>query len=188
MKRILKRILLVFIIAAAAYVTFVTFKMVQISKHIPNSNAGSMIILGAKLNGDQLSLSLKNRMDVALIYLHNNPATQVIVSGGQGADELIPEAEAMKSYLIKNQIEASRIQTEAESTSTFENIKFSKKLLHGEQTVLVSNDFHVLRAKLIAKRQGLIVDTLAAPTTKTVRVQLYFREYLALIKSFVLDR
>jgi uncharacterized SAM-binding protein YcdF (DUF218 family) len=188
MKRILNRILLVFIVAAAAYITIVTFKMVQISKHIPKSNASSMIILGAKLNGDQLSLSLKNRMDVALTYLHNNPSTQVIVSGGQGADELIPEAEAMKSYLIKNQIEASRIQTEAESTSTFENIKFSKKLLQGEQIVLVSNDFHVLRAKLIAKRQGLVVDTLAAPTPKSVRVQLYVREYMALIKSFLFDR
>jgi uncharacterized SAM-binding protein YcdF (DUF218 family) len=188
MKRILKRILLVFIVAAVTYVIIVTFIMVQISKHIPNSNASSMIILGAKLNGDQLSLSLKNRMDAALAYLHNNPSTQVIVSGGQGSDELIPEAEAMKSYLIKNQIEASRIQTEAASTSTFENIKFSKKLLQGEQIVLVSSDFHLLRAKLIAKRQGLIVDTLAAPTPKSVRVQLYVREYLALIKSFLLDR
>jgi uncharacterized SAM-binding protein YcdF (DUF218 family) len=147
-----------------------------------------MIILGAKLNRDQLSLTLKNRMDVALTYLRNNPSTQVIVSGGQGADELISEAEAMKSYLIQNQIEASRIQTEAESTSTFENIKFSKKLLQGEQIVLVSNDFHVLRAKLIANRQGLVVDTLAAPTPKSVRVQLYVREYFALIKSFLLDR
>jgi uncharacterized SAM-binding protein YcdF (DUF218 family) len=188
MKRILIRLCLVFIVLSAAYISVVTFKMVQISHHIPNSNASSMIILGAKLNGDQLSLSLKNRMDAALTYLHNNPSTQVIVSGGQGSDELISEAEAMKSYLIKNQIEATRIQTEALSTSTFENIKFSKKLLRGQQFIIVSNDFHVLRAKMIAKRQGLVVDTLAAPTPKSVRVQLYVREYVALIKSFLLDR
>jgi uncharacterized SAM-binding protein YcdF (DUF218 family) len=188
MKRIIIRILLVIIVVTAAYITIVTFKMVEISKHIPKSNASSMIILGAKLNGDQLSLSLKNRMDVALAYLSKNPSTQVIVSGGQGSDELIPEAEAMKRYLIKNQIEAARIQTEDLSTSTFENIKFSKKLLQGEPIVLVSSDFHVLRAKLIANRQGLTVDTLAAPTPKNVRVQLYVREYMALIKSFLLDR
>lgn len=114
--------------------------------------------------------------------------TQVIVSGGQGSDELISEAASMKRYLIQNQVEANRIQTEALSTSTFENIKFSKKLLQSESVVLVSNDFHVLRAKLIANRLGLHVDTLAAPTPKSVRIQLYIREYIALIKSFLFDR
>jgi uncharacterized SAM-binding protein YcdF (DUF218 family) len=188
MKIILKRMCLAFVIAAFAYITVVTILMVQISNHNPKSNASSMIILGAKLNGDQLSLSLKNRMDVALIYLQENPSTQVIVSGGQGSNELISEAEAMKNYLIKNHIAAARIQSETQSTSTFENIKFSKKMLQGHQIVLVSNDFHLLRAKLIAKRQGLIVDTLSAPTPKSVKIQMYIREYFALIKSFLLDR
>jgi uncharacterized SAM-binding protein YcdF (DUF218 family) len=188
MRRILKKLCLVILVIAAVYVTVLTIKMVQISHHVPAANASSMIILGAKLNGDQLSLSLKNRMDAALAYLKSNPLTQVVVSGGQGSDELISEAAAMKSYLIKNQIDASRIQTEALSTSTFENIKFSKKLLQGNKILLVSNDFHVLRAKMIAKRQGLVVDTLAAPTPKSVRVQLYCREYIAFIKSFLLDR
>jgi uncharacterized SAM-binding protein YcdF (DUF218 family) len=147
-----------------------------------------MIILGAKLNGDQLSLSLINRMDVALIYLQDNPSTQVIVSGGQGSDELISEAEAMKNYLIKNKIPAARIQLEAHSTTTYENIRFSKKMLQGQQIVLVSNDFHLLRAKMIANRQGINVDTLSAPTPKSVRIQLLIREYFALIKSFLLDQ
>jgi uncharacterized SAM-binding protein YcdF (DUF218 family) len=188
MKRLLKRLCLVILVLGAAYITIITMLMVRISHHVPEANASSMIILGAKLNGDQLSLALKNRMDVALTYLKNNPSTQVIVSGGQGSDEHISEAAAMKSYLIKNQIDAARIQTEALSTSTFENIKFSKKLIKGMPIILVSNDFHVLRAKMIAKNQGLDVDTLAAPTPKSVRIQLYCREYIALIKSFLFDR
>jgi uncharacterized SAM-binding protein YcdF (DUF218 family) len=188
MKRILRRLVLIFIVAVAAYITIITYKMVQISHHNPVPNARSMVILGAKLNVDQLSLSLKNRMDAAITYLRDNPTTQVVVSGGQGSDERISEAEAMKNYLIQNQIQATRIQTEALSTSTFENIKFSKKLLQGEPIILVSNDFHVLRAKMIAKRQGLNVDTLSAPTPKSVRIQLYCREYLALVKSFLFDR
>jgi uncharacterized SAM-binding protein YcdF (DUF218 family) len=188
MKLVLKRLCLAFVIAAAAYITVVTILMVQIANHIPKSNANSMIILGAKLNGDQLSLSLKNRMDVALNYLQDNPHTQVIVSGGQGSNELISEAEAMKNYLLKNQVSAARIQAEAQSTSTFENIKYSKKMLRGPLIVLVSNDFHLLRAKMIANRQGLNVDTLSAPTPKSVRIHMYIREYVALIKSFLLDR
>jgi hypothetical protein len=52
MKLILKRLCLAFLIAAAVYITFVTIKMVQISNHSPKPDASSMIILGAKLNGD----------------------------------------------------------------------------------------------------------------------------------------
>jgi uncharacterized SAM-binding protein YcdF (DUF218 family) len=188
MKRIIKRLILVMIIAASAYITVITVKMVQFANHVPMENADSMIVLGAKLNGDQLSLTLKSRMDTALIYLHSNPSTQVVVSGGQGSDELEAEAVAMKDYLIKHQINTERIQVEALSTTTFENIKFSKNLLRGDRILLVSNDFHLLRAKMIAKRQGLIVDTLPAPTPKSVWLQLYAREYLAIIKSFLLDR
>lgn len=188
MKRIIKRLCLVCIVAAAAYITVINYKMAQISHHSPVANAGTMIILGAKLNGDQLSLALKSRMDAAFIYLRDNPSTQVVVSGGQDSNELITEADAMKNYLIAHQIHAARIQTEALSTSTFENIKFSKKLLKGEPIIVVSNDFHLLRAKMIAKHQGLDVDTLSSPTPKSVRIQLYIREYLAIIKSFLFDR
>jgi uncharacterized SAM-binding protein YcdF (DUF218 family) len=188
MKHFIKRLILVMIVAASAYITVITVRMVQVANHVPQENATSMIILGAKLNGDQLSLSLKTRMDAALIYLHRNPSTQVVVSGGQGSDELVSEAEAMKDYLIKHQINTERIQVEAKSTSTFENIKFSKNLLRGDRILLVSNDFHLLRAKMIAKRQGLMVDTLSAPTPKSVWLQLYAREYVAIIKSYLLDR
>jgi uncharacterized SAM-binding protein YcdF (DUF218 family) len=188
MKPILKRGLLILFIAGAAYIIVISVRMVQVAKHIPKANAHSMIILGAKLNGAELSLSLKNRMDAALAYLRKNPATEVIVSGGKGSDELTTEADAMKNYLIANQINPVRIQLEAKSTSTFENIQFSKKLLLGNRILLVSNDFHLLRAKLIAERQGLIVDTLPSPTPNSVKIQLYIREYAALIKSFLLDR
>jgi uncharacterized SAM-binding protein YcdF (DUF218 family) len=188
MKRTLKRVLILLLIAAAAYVIIVSVRMVQVANHVPNANANSMIILGAKLNGAELSLTLKNRMDTALVYLKKNSSTKVIVSGGKGSDELTSEADAMKNYLIANQISPVRIQLEAQSTSTFENIQFSKKLLQGNHILLVSNDFHLLRAKLIAERQGLIVDTLSAPTPKSVKIQLYIREYIALIKSFLLDR
>jgi uncharacterized SAM-binding protein YcdF (DUF218 family) len=188
MKHLIKRLILVLIIAASAYITVITVKMVQASNHVPQQNATSMIILGAKLKGDQLSLTLKSRMDAALIYLQKNPSTQVVVSGGQGSDELVPEADAMKDYLIMHQINPERIQVEAKSTNTFENIKFSKSLLRGDRILIVSNDFHLLRAKMIAKRQGLIVDTLPAPTPKSVWLQLYAREYVAIIKSYLLDR
>jgi uncharacterized SAM-binding protein YcdF (DUF218 family) len=188
MRRKLKRLLFILSIAAAAYLIIISVRITQVAKHVPQAKAAYMIILGAKLNGAEPSLSLKYRMDTALEYLKKNPSTEVIVSGGQGTDELISEADAMNQYLIANHINPTRIKLEAQSTSTFENIQFSKKLLQGNHILLVSNDFHLLRAKLIAERQGLVVDTLSSPTPKSVKIQLYIREYIALIKSFLLDR
>jgi uncharacterized SAM-binding protein YcdF (DUF218 family) len=189
MKNKLKFTIYCLTLAIAAYLVIVTYMMQAIAKHIPQPNAEAMIILGAKLNGSDLSLTLKNRMDTALNYLQHNQQTRVIVSGGKGGNELIPEAEAMKTYLLNHHINAERIQMDTQSTSTYENILFSKKLLHDDHhVILVSNDFHMLRASMIAKRLGLVVDTLAAPTPNVVKLRLYVREYLALLKSFLFDK
>jgi uncharacterized SAM-binding protein YcdF (DUF218 family) len=189
MKNKLKLTFYCFALALAAYLVIMTYEMQAIAKHVPQPNAEAMIILGAKLNGSDLSLALKNRMDTALNYLQHNQQTQVIVSGGKGSNELISEAEAMKAYLTNHHINPARIQEDTQSTSTYENILFSKKLLHDDQhVILVSNDFHILRASMIAKRQGLDVDTLAAPTPNVVKLKLYAREYLAILKSYIFDK
>ncbi|MDB5053988.1 MAG: hypothetical protein JWM44_2038 [Bacilli bacterium] len=176
------------VIAALTYVLIINHQMRLVAEHIPHADADVMIILGAKLNGATFSLALKSRMEVALDYLKQNSRTQVVVSGGQGQDESIPEAAAMRDYLILNKINSARILIDNQSTNTFENIAFSKKLIHGKDVLLVSNDFHLLRAKMIAARQGLNVDTLAAPTPRSVKFQLFAREYIAIIKSYLFDR
>lgn len=102
------------------------------------------VILGAGLNGDQISERLKIRLDTALLYLKENHIP-IIVSGGQGEDELISEAEAMKRYLIDNGIESDRILLEDKSTSTYENLLFSKNTmkLENPKIALVTSDYHM---------------------------------------------
>jgi uncharacterized SAM-binding protein YcdF (DUF218 family) len=73
-----------------------------------DSKTGYLIILGAGLEGSRVSLTLKNRLDKGLNYLHKYPESLVIVSGGQGSHELISEAEAMKQYLLHNGIDNKR--------------------------------------------------------------------------------
>ncbi len=96
----------------------------EVSNEIPY-----ILILGAKLFGDKPSQSLQNRLDVALKYLNENPKTKAIVSGGQGEDEDIPEAHSMRNYLVAHGINANRILIEDRSTSTYENLKFSKRFI-----------------------------------------------------------
>jgi len=115
-----------------------------------------LIILGARVNGKEPSLSLKTRVEAAVEYLNENPQTLVIASGGQGEDEEITEAECIVRLLTEAGIEESRILIEDKSTSTAENIRFSYALMEDENAAVgvVTNGYHMFRAKLIAKSNG----------------------------------
>lgn len=92
-----------------------------------------IIVLGAQVRGKKITDSLRRRLDTAVCYLKKNKETKVIVSGGQGAGEEITEAEAMAEYLIKQGISKDRIRMEDQSTSTRENLRFSRKFLKADQ-------------------------------------------------------
>lgn len=148
-----------------------------------------LIILGAKVKpGGILSLSLKNRMDTAIPYLQQHPKVKVIVSGGQGADEEQTEASAMYDYLVRSGIDESRILIEDRSTSTYQNLSFSKEVLPADvrELTIVSNDFHLRRATYLANTLGFEVDVIAAPTPKSVKLKSEIRERLALLKTYVM--
>ena len=148
-----------------------------------------IIILGAKVKpGGVLSLSLKNRMDTAIPYLVQHPQVKVIVSGGQGADEEQTEASAMYDYLVSAGIGESRILVEDRSTSTYQNLAFSKEILPADvrELTIVSNDFHLRRATYLENTLGFEVDVIAAPTPKSVKLKSEIRERLALLKTYVM--
>ena len=153
-----------------------------------------MIILGARLYGEIPSHALYERLKVAEEYLHDDTDLKVIVSGGQGPDEYISEAEAMERYLINNGIDKNRIILEDKSTSTFENIRNSLNIikendnLEEPRVLMVTNKFHVFRSKLLANRLGSKAYGLAAEVPPTIVVPQYIREYFAVIKSFFFDR
>jgi len=115
-----------------------------------------LIILGARVNGTQPSLSLQTRVNVAARYLHENPDTLVIASGGQGEDEIISEAECIIRLLREAGIAEERIIREDQSTSTAENIRFSYALMDDPHAAVgvVTNGYHMFRAKLIARSHG----------------------------------
>jgi uncharacterized SAM-binding protein YcdF (DUF218 family) len=173
---------LTYLIGAHFYIRYV-------AEQQPTEDADYLIVLGAGIRGDEPSLSLQYRLDTAINYIKEHPQTKIIVSGGKGNANTLSEAEVMETYLISNGISKESIIQEDKSTNTHENISFSKELLPEEAAniVLVSSDYHLARAKLIADRQGLTVETLAADTPSSVVVKMYVREYVALVKSFFFD-
>ena len=126
-----------------------TVLIVKASAKKPQENA-TLIVLGCKVYGEHASRSLRERLDAALIYLEENPNSQCIVSGGMGEGEKISEAECMYRYLTKKGINSSRIIKEDKSTSTRENLRFSKKIMEekglGNNIAIATSEYHQYRA------------------------------------------
>ncbi|EUJ33434.1 hypothetical protein MFLO_02748 [Listeria floridensis FSL S10-1187] len=149
-----------------------------------------MIVLGAKVEGDPAKPSkiLQERLDQAVSFLRNNHVKQVIVSGGQGEDETEPEAKVMKHYLMDQGISESLIQTEAHSSRTAENLLNSKTKFALGKTVIITSDYHMYRALLLAKRAEIDASGSPAKTKSDSRFRNYVREAASISYGLFFDR
>lgn len=156
-----------------------------------------MVILGCKVESWGPSILLQDRLDKALDYLEDHPNLTVVVSGGQGADEPMSEAQCMYDYLTAHGVDGSRILLEDQSHNTWENLRFTRALLEEQgvdasQMVVVSNGFHLTRVRMLWDRVWdgeNTLSTLAAPSSHVPsRLKMYIREPFALAKSFLFDR
>ena len=150
----------------------------------------TIIILGAGLFGDKVPPLLAQRLDKGLaIYEKFNRRPVIIVSGGQGDDEWISEAEAMAGYLIDKGVPADSIFLENKSRTTLENLIFSKQLmlaqgLEQDRVVLVTNSFHALRAGIYMKQVGLKGRSIGSRTAFYFLPSAWIRETAGLIRIY----
>lgn len=157
--------------------------------------ADAVIVLGAGVNGTVPSLALSTRIDAAAEYLLAHPETPAVLSGGQGPGEEITEARAMYDALTARGIDGERLLLEARSTSTAENFAFSIQTLReaGFDTetgtfAVVTNDFHCVRAGLLARRAGLDTFSVAAELPlRGLGANYYVREAFAMVKTVLFD-
>ena len=156
---------------------------------MPEKAPQFVVVLGAQIQGDQPSLTLKKRLDLALSYLNDHPQAKVIVSGAQGADEAYTEAYVMAKYLIEQGVDESRVIQEEQAHDTRENLEYSRVLAeqHGMDTasvLIITSDFHLCRAKYLARRLGMEPYGLASQTwPEILRVNYLLREVFAFIKA-----
>lgn len=189
----MKKWLIGLLIISMSYIVIVHNLIEYEAHNYPDSPADYLIVLGARLYGDIPSPSLSNRLDAAIDNLKKYPDTKVVASGGQGKDEWVSEALAMKKYMVDKGIKPERVILESQSTNTMENIRFSLEKIEEKDSsinadiIIVTNKYHVFRAKFLAKRIGIEVRGLPAEIPPTVVVGSYVREYLAIIKSAIFD-
>ncbi len=166
----------------------------------------TMVIFGCQVKPWGPSILLQDRLDTALAYLEDHPDTKIIVAGGKGDDEHISEAQCMYDYLTEHGVDGEKIYMEDRSRNTWQNVNYTMDLMAGEgwnltdDVVLVSSGFHLARIEMLWDRARIArlsdevyndqyISTLAAPVShKPSAVQMFFREPLALVKSFIFDR
>ena len=147
-----------------------------------------IIVLGAQMKEHGPSRVLQMRLDTAYDYLVENPDTKAIVSGGQGSDEHISEAQGMYDYLVGRGIAPERIIREDQSRNTSQNINYSSAFLDKEKDSvgIVTNNFHIFRATHIAKKSGYKqVCGLAAPSEWMLLGNNMLREFAGVVKDFL---
>lgn len=99
-----------------------------------------VVVLGAGLIGDQVTPLLASRIDKGIAIYQKHPGCKLIMSGGQGPDEIIAEGQAMANYALEKGVPAEDILIENQSTNTEENLKFSFALMKsGSRFALVTN-------------------------------------------------
>ncbi|GAE89823.1 YdcF family protein [Acetivibrio straminisolvens] len=190
---VLRRLFAGACIAFAASFVLIQGLIISSSFTDKNVEVDYMVILGAGLKGDQITPTFRNRLDKGIEYLRANPELKVVVTGGQGPGEDLTEAEAMRRYLVNHGIEEDRIILEDRATSTNENMKYTAEVLKNltgrsdYRIMIVTNEFHMFRSKILARHNGFTPYGITAPTNPVVLVNSYIREYFAIVKSLIFD-
>ena len=155
--------------------------------------ADFVIVLGAGVNGDEPSRSLSERLKAAQEYLAQYPDAIAILSGGKGDGENLSEALCMYQWLTAHGVAPERLRMEDKSTTTEENIRNSLELIEREfgvrpaKAAVVSSSYHLARASLLAKAEGLqMLGVPAATGNPFYLCQMFLREIAALWYTWVL--
>ncbi|PYY46152.1 YdcF family protein [Curtobacterium sp. MCBD17_023] len=184
---------LVLVLAVAGYVAvaFLVFLGAALAYgHVRVSEqAEALVVLGCGLVHGQVSPMLRSRLDRAVEVFRRSDAAGrtpvVVASGGQGADEDRTEADAMAEYLVGHGLPADLVLREPRSRNTRENLRFSSAVLQDAgvdgRTLVVTNDYHVMRTAITARRTGLDARVLGSPTARQAVPSAFLREFAAVL-------
>lgn len=176
------------VIVIAVLVMVETGCIVSACMKAPAQNA-TAVVLGCRVYGERASLSLIERLEAAYDYLEENPEAVCVVSGGQGNGENISEAECMYRWLVDKGIDEARIYKEDQSTSTDENIAFSKEIIIenglNENIAIVTSEYHTYRAGIVAAENELSFGSALGKTAIWLFPTFYVRELYAILAEWI---
>ena len=162
---------------------------VKAARYVPSFDKDYMLILGSRINDDgSLTNLLKGRADRALEFagLQKEATGKDLVfvpSGGQGSDEVMPEAQAIKNYLLQQGVPEERILVEDKSANTEENLKNSAELIRAAgaeypKIAFSTTNYHVFRSGMLASSQGIRAAGIGSRTKRYFWVNAFIREFI----------
>ncbi|MBR3743239.1 MAG: YdcF family protein [Clostridia bacterium] len=166
---------------------------IKAAKHQPKADKDYIMILGCWFRKDgSLPPLLRGRVDRALSFWRQQKEESgkeaiLIPSGGQGRDEPMPEAEAMRRYLISQGVQKDRIRTEAQSQNTNQNMAFSKQIINSinpeGKTLFATTNYHVFRSGVWANMAGLKAEGVGEKTKWWYWPNAFMRECAGLLQK-----
>lgn len=163
-------------------------------RYYPARNKDYMIILGCGLRKDGTPTPLlRGRINTALEFYRqqkaeNGKEMMFVASGGQGKNEVIPEGLSIKQYLMEQGIPEKQILVEDRSTSTYENMKFSKQKIEERGAItkatkiaFATTNYHVFRSGLFARRVKMRALGIGAKTVWYFWPNAWVREFVGLL-------
>ena len=163
------------------------------AKHVPPRDRDYILILGCRFRKDgTLTPLLQGRVDRAIAFREQQlketgKEAILIPSGGQGPDEVMAEAEAMRRYLLSKGVPESAVLPENRSKNTFENMTFSKDIIEGRdpsaKVAYVTTNYHVFRSGVWAQLANLPAEGLGSKTKWWYWPNAFMRECVGLMAN-----
>ena len=184
----------IFFVCVAIGVSMMLFLIIYGNVDNVTYDEDALIVLGAGLRGETPTDTLKMRLDTAVEYHKRNPDAIIVVTGGQGKDEMIEESTAMERYLIMKGVPGDVIVKEMKSTSTYENFLFAKEILDElfdgpYKAAYATSDYHIFRAGTLAKDIGFESLTHChGMSTWYLFAPNVLRECMAVVKQCIIDK
>lgn len=185
MRRVVWIGLLVILLPLASYMTSLALAIEEQSRVDEAERADVIVVLGAAEYNGRPSPVFRARLDHALELYRRHLAPSIFTTGGAGGDVRFTEGEVARDYLVRNGVPAERIIVEAEGDSTVHSIQVVSEVMKRMNlgtAIVVSDGYHIFRAKKILEYHGMTVYGSPRPDSPRSRWQekwLYFRQAFA---------
>jgi uncharacterized SAM-binding protein YcdF (DUF218 family) len=175
------RAVLGLIVVAVVVVGGTAFRVWQYGRVDDRNHADVILVLGAaQYNGDP-SAVLANRLNQALSLYDEGVAGQIVTVGGRQPADRYTEAQAGEKYLINRGVPQTDLTEVNSGNDTLTSLRAAAEVLrqHGWHTaVLVSDPWHMFRAKRMALDSGIQAWTSPTHSGPAVRTRTVEAEYI----------
>lgn len=192
--KIVKRVVIILIFTIFIYVSLINLIVIaksskSINVKIDYSQYKYVLVLGAKVEGNNPSLMLKDRLDKAVEIYNENNKINIIVSGDSKNKNKYDEVTVMYNYLVNNGVNANNIVKDELGLSTYDSIIRIKDLVSNNKMIIVTQKYHLYRSIYIAKSYDLDAVGISAIDNKYFgELRREIREIIARVKDHIYVR